>query len=172
MVRSARWPRSLRPLCGRSAHRFNALRGHGCATDSMQSSAVPPLLSQRERGQGVRANPVPYSGLIRDISSALTRHPEPRSPPMNRTALPRLPCAASLIILAVGVLIYAFRRVSPSTHGAPPVPAPKPSASSVAPRPSRISLRPPSLPLPRLASVTSAPKPAANLPYERIPHLL
>jgi len=91
---------------------------------------------------------------------------------MNSTALPGLTCAASLIILAVGVLIYAFRRVSPSTNGAPPVPAPKPSASSVAPRPSRISLRPPSLPLPRLASVTSAPKPAANLPYERIPHLL
>jgi len=91
---------------------------------------------------------------------------------MNSTALPGLTCAVSLIILAVGVLIYAFRRLSPSTKGAPPLPTPNPSTSAPAPRSSRISLRPPSRALPPLASLTPAPKPASNLPYERIPTLL
>src|SRR5829696_5093710 len=88
------------------------------------------------------------------MSSGLTRHPEPWSPFMISSILPSLICAATLVFLAVAVLIYALHRVSRSAQRSQAVQPPAPR------RPSVLTPRAP------------AAKPAANRPYARIPHLL
>jgi very-short-patch-repair endonuclease len=91
---------------------------------------------------------------------------------LNSTAISSLVCAVSLLIFAVVGLMYAFRRIFPSTKDVPRMPPSNASESAPAPASSRISLRPPSRALPPVASLTPTERPASNLPYERIPTLL
>lgn len=85
---------------------------------------------------------------------------------MAGNMLPSLICAAALIIGAIALLVVALRLLyKPSQRLTVPAdPAPQATAP-----PSSAPRRPPSIPLPRLPTL---PRPAGNLPYACIPHLL